>query len=180
MSAYYDPSTGKWFEYTAATIYDFGAETVPATMTAIADPTDGATTGVIDQSNTNPQALAAQVIKAEYNEWEKTYKPVEQKMINEISFNNPAILGQQVGQAQQAATSASETMSGVTSRQNLERGLSLQPYQAAATSRMQNINRAVNVAGAENLARENIKSQDEQILFGSTANPNVLHNNTIT
>jgi hypothetical protein len=124
--------------------------------------------------------MAAKVLAAEFANWETQYKPVEQNLLMQTSFNNPEILTDAVNQATTNATGAADSMQGVEARQMASQGVVATPQQTAVNSRLNNLSRAQMVAGAQNTARQNVATQDELISLGSAPNPNVAQQSAMT
>jgi hypothetical protein len=132
-----------------------------------------ATPTLIDPNQGSAQDIAAQLLRAQFDEWQSTFQPIELAAMQQLSFNNPAVLDTAVNKAGGAATMAADTMQGVASRQNRALGIQPTQQQAATTNRILDINKATSVAGAENTARANVRAQDELILMGQMPNPNI-------
>jgi hypothetical protein len=182
--ALYDPATDKWYNYNpSSTTYSAGEEgSTPTFVPSSLDPVDrpagspGNLTDIIDPTQNDPNALAAQLLRAQFDEWAKSFKPIELGAMNQISFNNPEVLPRAVEKATSAATGQSDTMRGVLSRSNAAMGISPTAQQAKVSDRILNLDRATSVAGAANKARENVRLQDEQVLLGGAPNQNIVKN----
>ena len=132
--------------------------------------------GMIDPTSSGGSAhnLAAQLLQAQFQSWQKTFQPIELAAMNQLSFNNPRVLSDAVQKANVSAQGMAGATEGIANRQNAEMGLQPTAGQQKATGRILNLNRAAMVAGAENQARSNIATQDQQILLGTAPNPNVV------
>lgn len=174
--ALYDPSTGQWYSYTPSTgpDYDYTGALVdngtPSSLSAVTAPAGMSGANLVDPTNQDADSIASSLLNAQYGEWESTFKPIEESLMNQLSFNNPSVLTDAVTKADQASTQASGQMSGILERQNAAMGINPTADQSAVMSRMLNLNTAANTATAENQARANVKSQDMQILMGSIPN----------
>lgn len=129
---------------------------------------------IVDPTNQDPHALAAKLLNAQFQEWQQTFEPIELQAMQEVSFNNPAVLPAAVQQASQAATGASGAMAGVLQRENRALGVTQTPQQQQTQGRILNLSQAQAQAGAENLARANVRTQDEQLLLGEAPNLNIV------
>ncbi len=175
--AMYDPSTGKWFEYNPppnTEPWDWASGYSP--LSEVAAPTN-AKTGLVDPNQSDPHTLAAQLLQSQFAEWETTFKPIEQSMINMLSFNNPDVLSDAVTKANQTAKDQTNAVSGAIERRSLAMGTPETPDQQKVIKRMLNLGQATNIANAENTARSNVRAQDEQILMGVVPNYNVVKGN---
>ena len=182
----YDPVTGTWSVYKPASGGGGGAWGVlnpgtPASLTPIdlSGLQTEAQSGQIAPTGT-AQGMAAKVLAAEFANWETQYKPVEQNLLMQTSFNNPEILTDAVNQATTNATGAADSMQGVEARQMASQGVVATPQQTAVNSRLNNLSRAQMVAGAQNTARQNVATQDELIAIGSAPNPNPAAQSAMT
>ncbi len=130
--------------------------------------------GYVDPNRMTPGLIAAQLMRAQFKDWQSLFQPIELQAMQQLSFNNPRILSEQIGEAQGAATNAYRTLEGTLERGN--RGLGIIPTapQAQASQRILNVNRNLAIAGAENQARANVRAEDEAILMGTAPNPNVV------
>jgi hypothetical protein len=101
-------------------------------------------------------------------------------MMQMLSLNNSSVLTKNVNAGEKYAKESSAAMGGILERQNEERGIAPSAGQQNTINRLVDVNTAENVANAKNMARANIRTQDEQILLGSAPNPNIGKTNTST
>jgi hypothetical protein len=127
----------------------------------------------INPYQSDPRSLAAQLLNAQFAEWEATFQPIERSLLQEVSFVNPSVLPTAVNKASNAAKQTSSTMGGILERVNKSQGIENNANEANVMKRLLNLNTAENIAGSVNTARENVRTQDEQILLGTTPNFNV-------
>jgi len=116
---------------------------------------------------------AAELLRAQFEDWQKIYKPVELSAIGNLSFNNPEILPRALAEARSGAEGYSNSMAGILSRQTRALGQMPTTAQKITSDRLLNLNRAATIASSENIARENVRTQDDQNLLGTAPNPNV-------
>jgi hypothetical protein len=114
----------------------------------------------------NPQYAASLLAQAQFADWAATFQPIELEAMRQISTNNPAVLTEAVGTAKETATETSGAMAGIQERSQRALGIAPTDQQSATSKRLMNLNQALNVAGAENEARANVRTQDEQLLLG--------------
>jgi hypothetical protein len=133
---------------------------------------------LINPNQSDPRAIAAQLLNAQFAEWENTFQPIEKSLLNEVSFNNPAVLKTALNKATTTASNTSNTMMGILRRQNASQGIAPTQTQDSSTKRILNLKTAENVASASNVARENVRAQDEQILLGTIPNYQVQRGTT--
>lgn len=117
----------------------------------------------------------AQIIRGQFADWESTFKPIELNALQQISWNNPQVLTDALKTANENAIGSSNAMAGIMQRQNAARGLTPTSQQSAATGRMLDIDKSLNIAGSENRARMNQRALDERILTGAMPNPQVIN-----
>lgn len=118
----------------------------------------------------------ANLLRAEFEDWEKTFKPIELQLMNELSFNNPSILSKTLNTAQKEAESSYRSMSDIIDRQNNALGINPTDQESATSKRLLNLNESLAVADAKNTTRSSIRQMDEALLMGTTPNPNVVKN----
>ncbi len=166
-------STTPWYEMEG--VYP-ERPTAQYTSTPVQAPADAPAniSELVDPTSTEPHTLAAQLLQAQFEEWQRMFKPIELQALGQLSFNNPEVLPTALGKARTAATGASEAMGGILERQNQAMGVKPTQQQTQATNRILNLSRASAIAGAENVARENVATQDMQILLGGTPSPQIL------
>lgn len=127
----------------------------------------------------NPQAEAAAILSAEYQEWQNIYQPIELNAMQQVSTNNPAVLTNAVQMATENAAATNQATQGIAERQNQSLGIVPTAGQAAATSRELNIQGSLNTAAAANVARQNQRTLNEQILTGVAVNPQLQNASNI-
>lgn len=118
--------------------------------------------------------IAAQLLRAQYDDWKQLFQPIELGQMQQLSFNNPQVLNTAVNKAGAAATGASSAMTGIAQRTNRALGVAPSESQTNTSRRLMDLNKATNLAGAENTARANVRLQDQLILLGSAPNPNIV------
>lgn len=118
----------------------------------------------------------ANLLRAEFEDWEKTFKPIELQLMNELSFNNPSILSKTLNTAQKEAESSYRSMSDIIDRQNNALGINPTDQESATSKRLLNLNESLAVADAKNTTRSSTRQMDEALLMGTTPNPNVVKN----
>ncbi len=195
MSSLYDPTTNSWYTYspgssTPSSPYNnatYGANSFwnassssntstnqGATLTPVAAPAGQAGDVYVDPNSDDPSTTAANILNAQFAEWQSTYQPVEEGLMNQLSFNNPDVLTNALSQADKTASGISSTYQGIIQRMNASKGLQPTAQQQMVSNRLINLSTAQNTATAEDNARSNVRSLDEMILMGTAPNPNVL------
>jgi hypothetical protein len=176
----YDPSTGKWYNVTPGGNTGPPDESgtpgyVPPSVTPVDAPAGASgVSNFVDPTSSDPRAIAAQLLAVQFGDWQKTFMPIELAAMNQMSTNNPNILPEAVNKAKATASGQSAAVGGILDRQNAAMGTAPTPQQKAVMSREINLNQAANVAGAENVARSNVRQQDQQLLLGAAPNPNIV------
>jgi len=117
--------------------------------------------------------MTAKLLQEQFADWEQTFKPIELQALNQVSLNNAAVLPGALDEAKAGVDSAYSSIPGMLERQNRSLGIEPTAQQNKSTQRMMNVNQSLATAGAENSARSNVRQLDEQILMGSTPNPNI-------
>ena len=115
----------------------------------------------------------AQLLNEQFTDWQNTFEPVELQALQQVSLNNPAVLPNALQEADANVSGAYGQMPGILSRQNRALGINPTPQQTKSTNRMINVNQSLATAGAENTARAGVRQMDEELLLGSTPNPNI-------
>lgn len=138
------------------------------------DSITDAFTGGDDIASTDADETIANLLKAEFEDWEKTFKPVELNLINEMSSQNPAILTKALDDAQRTVTGSYDSMEDIVNRQNRALGIRPTDQEGAASKRLMDLGEALSVSDAKNTARSNVRQMDEALLMGTTPNPNIV------
>jgi hypothetical protein len=128
----------------------------------------------VDPTGGDPSAIASQLIRSQFADWQKLFQPIELRAMQDISFNNPNVLNEAVSKASTMASGQSGAMRGILERQNAAMGVTPTPQQRKVMDRTINLNQAANISGAENTARSTVRTLDEQILLGAVPNPNIV------
>lgn len=118
-------------------------------------------------------AQTGYLLRSQYEDWKKTFMPIELQQLQQVSFNNPTVLPNALKESEATVRKSFGSMEGVLERQN--RGLGLMPTQREgdAAKRMMDLNEASTLASAKNATRSNVRQMDEAILMGATPNPNI-------
>lgn len=138
-----------------------------ATLTPIGEmlKNQAATPGWVDPYDLTGMS-GYNVLKQQYKNWQEQFKPVELATLNMLSFNNPDVIPNATAEAATSATNISESMQDVMGRSEKALGVSETEQQKKVSGRLAELNKVANVAGAENMARANVKLQDQQLLTG--------------
>jgi len=111
------------------------------------------------------------LLRDQYEDWKKTFMPVELQALQQLSFNNPNVLPDALKEAEETVSGAFNAMQGVAERQNKALGLQPTQQQEATTKRLIDLREAAALAVAKNDARASVRQMDEAILMGTTPNP---------
>jgi hypothetical protein len=133
---------------------------------------------VSDSSSQPGQAdvLTAQLLRDQFADWQRLFQPIELGQMQQLSTENPAVLENAIAKAGGAAEGASTAMGGIYDRTNRALGITPTGGQDQAARRLMDLNKAQNIAGAEDAARENVRMQDQLILLGSSPSPIIAGN----
>lgn len=180
--AMFDPATGKWYTYNPGSpgaITDesgipTGVVSPSLTLAGAPEGAPGNLSQFVDPTNNDPNATAAKLLRAQFEEWQKSFKPIELNAMKGVSFNNPNVLPEAINKATGTAIRQADTMRGVLSRSNASMGIVPTAQQEKVSNRILNLDRSTAVAEASNKARENVRLQDEQILLGGVPNQNIV------
>lgn len=110
---------------------------------------------------------SGQLLKSEYEDWKTNFAPIEQDLLQQISWNNPAILPNALDEAREKTEGTYNAMGGILERQNRALGVTETPQQEATNRRLLDLNKAKSIAGAENETRANVRKMDEAILMST-------------
>lgn len=122
--------------------------------------------GLVNPNDGDANNIAASLVRSQYANWEKNFKPIELQALQQSSLNNPNVLSDAVDEATVRATSLSDNLAGVERRQLSGLGVAPTEQQSAVSSRVRNLNRAGIMASAQNNARSNVAATDEMIALG--------------
>lgn len=166
-------ATGGWTNQQTGEIYtpESGAVSKPTMQTEQQKKDAIYDTGDINITSGNAAQITQQILRGQYQNWVEQFKPIEERAIKMLSYNNPDVLNEAVGKAVGSAEMTAKANSGILERTNRALGISLNEQQAATSKRILDLNKAAGIAGAANQARAKVREQDESILLGTAANP---------
>lgn len=118
--------------------------------------------------------MMANILAAEFANWEQQFKPIELNLLNQSSMTNPEILTNAVRDAKDTTNQTYDALAGVEQRQRQSRGQMQTDASMQVSDRLRNLSRAQAVSGAENRARTQVAAQDELIAMGTVPNFNVV------
>lgn len=116
----------------------------------------------------------AKLLREQFADWQNTFMPIELEALKGISFNNEALLPNALDNARKTVSDAYGSMGGILERQNRGLGIVPTPQQETTNKRLLNLNEAATTASVQNKTRANVRQMDEQILMGTTPNPNIV------
>jgi hypothetical protein len=119
-----------------------------------------------DAPDTSIADRTGRLLRSQYEDWQKTYQPIELSLMSELGMNNQAIIESATEKAKTIAGKSIDTMEGVLERQNRSLGIAPTQQQEETSRRLLKLNKAAAEAGAENMARKNVRQLDDTILLG--------------
>ena len=125
--------------------------------------------------NGDPNSTEATILQDQMANWEQVYKPVELNLLQQSSLENPNVLTNAIDTASTTAAQTNTAMQGVEQRQLASRGIAATPQQQQVDARLNSLNGAANVAGAQNQARQTVSTNNQLIAMGSAPNPNLVN-----
>ena len=114
-----------------------------------------------------------QLLQQQFEDWQKTFQPIELAALDQISFNNTSVLPTALDEAKKGTSASYGAMAGVLERQNKGLGIAPTPQQSATNNRILNLSQGAATAGAENSVRSNTRQLDDMLLTGAAVNPNI-------
>jgi hypothetical protein len=120
-----------------------------------------------------PDWIAMQLLRSQFEDWQKTFMPIELQQMKELSFNNPDILPNAIEEADRATTGSFGAMEGAMETTNRALGVEQTQNQEQGSRRLMDLSKALAMSGAENQERRNVRKQDEAIMYGGMPNQNI-------
>lgn len=114
-----------------------------------------------------------ELLRKQFEDWQKTFMPIELQALKQISMNNPEVLPAAIEDTEKTVQGSFGAMRGVLERQNNALGIQPTEGQTTASKRLLNLGEASTMASAKNATRANVRQMDEAILMGATPNPNI-------
>ena len=151
-----------------------GGGTALPNVTPVPFDTKGGNLVDPDMSSQSAAGMAATILRAQFQDWQTTFMPIELNAMQQLSFNNPEVLTKATDKAKETATGAYGAMRGVLDRQNFSQGILPTPQQANVSKRLMDLNKAAATAGAENKAREDVRANDSAVILGTAPNPEIV------
>lgn len=113
----------------------------------------------------------AMLLREQYDDWKKTFMPLEIQAINSTSLMNPGVLPNALRDVKSETQGIYKTMGGVVERQNRALGIAPSAQQAKTTKRLLDLGESASVASTQNKTRTAQRTMDEMTIMGSTPNP---------
>jgi len=109
----------------------------------------------------------ANVARAEWKDYLARFQPIETALMNQTTYDNPALFDQSIGQAQSAVNTGMNT-SQQTQNQLLQRyGESQNGDYKTANDRLNNLNRQAGLVDAANRITQTLIDRNQQIATGA-------------
>ena len=116
---------------------------------------------------------AAQLLRDQYEDWRKTFKPVELGALSQVSMTNPGVLPNALRSASDMVDDTYKSMGGVMDRQMESFGVKPTDQQAATSRRLMDLSKASSKVATQNNTRMATRRLDEMLISGASPNPNV-------
>jgi hypothetical protein len=115
----------------------------------------------------------ADVARAEWGDYLKRFKPVEEALMKQTTWENPALFDEDIGKAQSAINTSMDA--NVQSQNQLlsRYGIGQTPDYKTANDRLNNLNRQAALVDAANRIRQNLVDRNYQIATGASSAPPV-------
>lgn len=114
----------------------------------------------------DPSKVTAAITRAQWDDYVARYVPVENRLMDMTTYNNPTLAATEVSD-NVAATAGAADLAGGSRTRNLARyGLSQSMQQQTAASRSDAINRSLSAADAANRTRQNLIDRNRLIAVG--------------
>ena len=111
----------------------------------------------------------ANVARAEWKDYLARFKPIENALMNQTTWENPALFDENISQAQSAINTGMDT-SAQSQSQLLQRyGIGQTADYKTANDRLNNLNRQAALVDAANRIRQSLVDRNYQIATGSSA-----------
>jgi hypothetical protein len=179
----YDPSTGKWYEYSNKTTVGGYDEPIFPGGERRYDPWQVNTTQEITPLNETqsapseaPLRLApggsasgnyANLTKAQWQDYQRRFVPIENELINSTTYANPQVLTKAIGQGREATNQAMDVSEKTQQRAVGQYGITQDPAQLTLRRRMEGLNRSAAVVDAANRIRQRVSDRNREITSGA-------------
>lgn len=121
-------------------------------------------------SGSSASDMAAQITRATYEDWKKTYLPVSRQLMNESTYLNPNLEKESVAQAVSNVNRTYDASTTQRDRTAYGYGTALTGEQQAVGSRVNDIERSSAVVDAASKIRQKLADRNKEIALGSVAN----------
>lgn len=124
--------------------------------------------GDIDMSG-KPTDIMAAVTRARWEDVKNNYLPIEDDVMQQLTFMNPEMVTGSIESAQATATEAMANMAGVRERNISRYGMNQTAEQKEATSAGDALGSSLAGVNAANTTRAGLLDRDKDIMMGSSA-----------
>ena len=114
--------------------------------------------------------LAAKLTRQVWEDYKETYQPIALQMLDNLTYNNPAIVTDSISQATTNVNAAYDAQQDNRMTALSRYGVAPTAAQEAVNSRMSNLSRTTSVVDAANNIRMKLADRDRALLMGSLPN----------
>lgn len=114
--------------------------------------------------------MMASVTRATYDDWRKTYLPIALEMMNQTTYNNPALVKKEVASAVGGVNSAFNSAKGVRERTASRYGVQFDDQQKASNERIMGLEKSTAVVDAANRIRQRLADRNRAIATSGIPN----------
>lgn len=112
----------------------------------------------------------AWITRQQWDDYEQRFAPRELELINQTTYNNPSIVGQEVQKGMTAATNAVDTTQAMNEQFRSRFGASIDPRAQIQSNRLTGLTKAAASVDAAARIRETLNDQNRQIALGLSQN----------
>ena len=124
--------------------------------------------GNIDMSG-KPTDIMAAVTRARWEDVKANYLPIENDVMQQLTFMNPNMVNESIGNAMATAEGAVAGMAGVRERNMSRYGMNMTAEQKEAATAGDALDSSLAGVNAANTTRANLLDRDKEIMMGSSA-----------
>jgi hypothetical protein len=121
----------------------------------------------------SPDYKTAELLRDQYEDWKRTFQPVELSALNDVSMLNQGVLPNALNKSEEMVSNTYGAMKGVLERGNAALGISPTEQQLSSSRRLMDLSQSAATATAKNNTRSATRQLDEMLISGATPNPNV-------
>lgn len=125
--------------------------------------------GQVDPNYSSAAVRMGEIEKQDWNDYKTRFIPIENALMQQTTYMNPALAGQEIGKAESDTAHTFNNIAGSSAIQLGRYGMSMTADQQASSDRLNSLGKSGAVVDAANNIRLKLVERNQQIASGSSA-----------